>query len=65
MTLNALILALSTVFPVPPQSDPVGPDLRALAEIDGDRATFTAEEARKLALLRQVLGTPPIATPAS
>ena len=31
-------------------------DIRALAEIDGDPDTFTDEEARKLAVLEQVLG---------
>jgi len=34
--------------------------IRVLAEIDGDPATFTAEEQRKFSVLEQVLGAAPI-----
>ncbi|WP_102109278.1 hypothetical protein [Oceaniglobus roseus] len=43
-----------------PDLDTIG--LRAMAEIDGDPATFTADERRKMVVLGQVLGTAPLGT---
>lgn len=57
MILNTLILAITPFIAAasgPPM--PEAADLRALAEIDGDLATFTDEEIAKYSVLAQVLG---------
>ncbi|WOI55114.1 hypothetical protein [Palleronia sp. LCG004] len=65
MTLNAFLFALTSFMMPDPHVGPVEPDIRAMAEIDGDIATFTTEERRKLDVLQQVLGTSPVGQPAS
>lgn len=67
----ALILAVPLAFgplplaAAPDQSDPsptvilTDANLRALAEIDGDPETLTAEERQKMTHSRQVLGMQP------